>query len=301
MENAIRKLKNTINFNRLRCFHAVATEGSFTMAAKALKVSQPSITTHIKALEEDYGVELFARHGHHVELTDLGRTLLALSQNVFTLERDAVELLMQANELCIGHLKIGAIGPSQVTEMILAFGKKFPGIELSVSLGNSEEVLKRVFDFRDDVGIVPQMQADSRLHSLPYSRNRIVLLVRKDHPWADRDKIGLEEITDHRLVLREVGSATRRIFEETLAKSNIEIRRVLAIGSREAVREAVAAGLGIGIALDDESLSDERLKPLRIADADLFLHPHVVCLQDRKDAPVISAFFSLVAEITAND
>lgn len=269
------------------------------MAAKALKVSQPSITTHIKALEEEYGVELFARHGHHVELTDLGRTLLYLSQNVFTLERDAVELLMQANGLCIGHLKIGAIGPSQVTEMILAFGKKFPDIELSVSLGNSEEVLKRVFDFRDDVGIVPQMKPDSRLHSLPYSRNRIVLLVRADHPWADRDEIELGELADRRLVLREVGSATRRIFEETLAKAKIEIRPVLAISSREAVREAVAAGLGIGIALEDESLSDKRLRPLRIADADIFLHPHVVCLQERKDAPLINAFFAMVSEITA--
>ncbi len=296
----IRKLTNTMNFNRLRCFHAVATEGSFTLAAKALRVSQPSITTHIKALEEDYGVELFARHGHHVELTDLGRSLLSLSQRVFTLEGDAVELLIQANGLRVGHLKIGAIGPSQVTEMILAFGKKFPDIELSVSLGNSEEVLKRVFDFRDDVGIVPQMQADSRLHSHPYSRNRIVLLVRNDHPWADRDEIELGELADRRLVLREIGSATRHIFEETLAKANIEIRRVLAISSREAVREAVAAGLGIGIALEDESLSDKRLKPLRIADADIFLHPHVVCLQERKDAPLISAFFALVAEITAN-
>lgn len=271
------------------------------MAAKALKVSQPSITTHIKALEEEYGVELFARHGHHVELTDLGRTLLSLSQNVFTLERDAVEILMQANGLSIGHLKIGAIGPSQVTEMILAFGKKFPDIELSVSLGNSEEVLKRVFDLRDDVGIVPQMRADSRLHSLPYSRNRIVLLVREDHPWANREKIELGELADHRLVLREVGSATRRIFEETLAAANIEIRRVLAIGSREAVREAVAAGLGIGIALEDESLPDERLRHLHIADVDVFLHPHVVCLQERKDAPLISAFLALVSEITADD
>ncbi len=183
--------------------------------------------------------------------------------------------------------------------MILAFGKKFPGVELSVSLGNSEEVLRRVLDFRDDVGIVPQMGADSRLHSLPYSRNRIVLLVREDHAWAARDEIGLGELAGRRLVLREVGSATRRIFEETLAEAGIEIRRVLAIGSREAVREAVGAGLGIGIALEDESLPDERLKPLRVADADIFLHPHVVCLQERKDAPLIRAFFALVSEVTA--
>ena len=290
--------QTSMNFKQLKSFHAVAMEGSFTQAAKALGVGQPSITTHVKALEDRFGVELFCRHGHHVELTELGKSLLTITQRLFSLEGEASELLTAASGFKIGHLKIGAIGPHQVTEMILAFGGRYPDVELSVSLGNSQEVAERVLDFRDDVGIVPQVEEDPRFHAIPYSRNRIVLLVREDHPWAARREVKIEELEGQRLVLREVGSATRRTFEDALARKKVTIRRVLAIGSREAVREAVASGLGIGIALEDESLPDERIRPLNISDADIYLQPQVVCLQERREAPLIKAFFDMVGELT---
>ncbi len=290
----------SINFNRLRCFYGVALEGSFTQAAKALGISQPSITTHVKSLEDNYGVELFARHGRNVELTELGRTLLSVTQRIFSLEGEAIELLTEASGLKTGHLRIGAIGPSQVTNIVLAFGAKYPDVELSVALGNSQEVMNRVLDFRDDVAILPLENGDSRFHSIPFSHNRIVILVRLDHPWAERDAIELKDLEGARLVLREVGSATRHAFEEALAAAKVTVKPILAIGSREAVREAVANGLGIGIALEDETLPHEQLKALRIADAEIVLYPRVSCLQERKDAPLIRAFFDLAAEQTSD-
>ncbi|MEM7223606.1 MAG: LysR substrate-binding domain-containing protein [Pseudomonadota bacterium] len=290
--------KRVINFKQLRCFHAVATEGSFTKAAKALGLGQPSITTHVKALEDYYGVELFSRHGQHVEPTDLGAALLEIAHRTFSLERDAVELLSAASGFRVGHLRIGAIGPSQVTEMILAFGQIYPDVELSVAFGNSEEIMNRVLDFRADVGVLPSLENDSRFHSMLYSRNRIVVLVPIHHPWAKQDTVTLPELEGQRLVLREVGSATRRTFEEALAKANVSIKRVLAIGSREALRDAVAHDLGIGIALDDESLSDSRVKALQISDTVIELQPHLVCLRERINAPLIKAFFKEVQELT---
>jgi aminoethylphosphonate catabolism LysR family transcriptional regulator len=292
--------KKTLNFKRLRCFHTVAIEGSFTQAAHALGVGQPSITTHVKALEDDYGIELFARHGHNIELTDLGRSLLAITHRIFSLEEEAVGALTEASGLHTGHLKIGAIGPSQVTDMILAFGRKYPDVELSVALGNSQDVLSRILNFQDDVGILPLESEEGRLHTVPFGENRIVLLVRTDHRWADLKEISIHNLEGERFVLREDGSATRHAFEDALAKANVSIKPVLAIGSRDAVREAVANGLGIGIALEDETLRHERLKTLRIADADIILHPHVACLEDRRNAPMIKAFLDLVAE-TAQD
>ena len=289
-----RTQRSTINFKQLRCFHAVGMKGSFTLAAKELRVGQPSITVHVKALEDYFGVELFSRHGHHVELTKLGHTLLNVTQRVFSLEKEAIEFLTAASGFQIGHLSIGAIGPHQVTELVLAFGQAYPDIDLSVSLGNSQEILARVLDFRDDVGIVPQIEQDSRFLSIPCRRNRIVLLVPHDHPWAEKETVKLKELDGQPLVLRETGSATRRVFEDALFDSNITIRRVMSIGSSEAVREAVASGLGIGIALEDESPPDERVKLIRISDADLYLHPFVLCLRERRDAPLIKAFLDMV-------
>ena len=152
----------------------------------------------------------------------------------------------------------------------------------------------------DDVTMdMPRVDSDTRFYSLPYSRHRIVLLVRRDHPWGRRRAVKLSELEGERLVLREVGSATRRSFEEALTQAEVGIRPVLAIGSREAVREAVASGLGIGIALEDETPPDRRLRTLPIADADISLHSHVVCLQERRSAPLIKAFFDVVRTLTA--
>ena len=296
---ATRTQRNTINFKQLRCFHEVGTKGSFTLAAKALRVGQPSITVHVKALEDYFGVELFSRHGHHVELTKLGHTLLSVTQRIFSLETEAIELMTAASGFQIGHLSIGVIGPYQVTEMILVFGQTYPDVDLSVSLGNSQEILARVLDFRDDVGIVPQVEDDPRFHSIPYKRTRIVLLVPHDHPWARKKTVKLKELNGQRLVMREVGSATRRVFEDALVDANITVRRVMAIGSSEAVREAVANGLGIGIALEDESPPDARVRLLRVSDAKLYLHPHVLCLQERRDAPLIKAFLDMVQPLEA--
>ena len=295
----MKKSKKSLNFKRLRCFHAVATEGSFTQAAKSLGVGQPSITTNVKALEDDYGIELFARHGHHVELTDVGRRLMNVTQRVFSLEDEAIGVLTEASGLKTGHLRIAAIGPGQVTDMILAFGQRHPEVELSVSLGNSQDVLSGMLNFRNDVGILPLETADKRLHSVPFGENRIVLLVRDDHAWSAREEIGISELEGERFVLREDGSATRHAFEDALAGAGVSIKPVLAIGSREAVREAVANGLGVGIALEDETLPHKRLKSIRIADDEIILHPHVACLNERRNAPLIKAFLELAAELTA--
>ena len=293
----MKKSKKLLNFNHLRCFHAVATEGSFTKAAVSLNVGQPSITTHVKALEEDFGLELFARHGHHVELTDVGNALLGITSHIFSLEEEAVGVLTEASGLRSGHLRVGAIGPSQVTAMIVAFGQRYPDVELSVSLGNSQDVLSGVLNFRSDIGILPIEEIDTRLHSVPFGENRIVLLVRDDHAWAALDKIDICDLEGERFVLREEGSATRYAFEHALAQNNVTIRPVLAIGSREAVREAAANGLGVGIALEDETLPHERLKSLRVSGTKIVLHPHIVCLKERQSAPLIRAFFDLVAEL----
>ena len=98
-------LKQKVNIKQLRCFHAVAQEGSFTSAARALYVGQPSITTHVRSLERHFGVELFCRHGHNVGLADTGRALLAVTQQIFSLENEVDEVMRAASGLKTKLLK----------------------------------------------------------------------------------------------------------------------------------------------------------------------------------------------------
>ena len=123
--------RQKINFKQLRCFQAVAEHGSFTAAAQALVIGQPSITTHVRALEENFGVELFCRHGHLVELTHAGRALLVVSQRIFSLENEAAEILNTAGGLHGGKLNVGAI--EGLTEG-LREGLK-DGLKLGLKLG----------------------------------------------------------------------------------------------------------------------------------------------------------------------
>ncbi len=288
-----------INFHQLRCFHSVAQHGSFTGAARALFIGQPNVTTHVRTLEQRFGVELFCRRGHNVELTDTGRRLQTITQRIFSLETEAAETLGAAGGLLAGQLRVGAIGPAQVTPMVLAFGQRYSEVDLSVSLGNTKEVLEGLLAFRSDLAVLPRL-TDQRFHAVPYSRTQAILLVTSDHRWARRKSVRIEELQGQRMVLREVGSATRRVFEDTLEQFGVQIRRVLEIESQEAVRESVAAGMGIGIALDGETHPDRRLRTLEISDAPMVLDLEVACLAERKASPLIKAFFDLLQEMLAS-
>jgi len=283
-----------MNHAQLRAFHAVATEGSFTKAAEALRVSQPAVTIQVKALEEAYGVLLVHRRGHRVMLTDLGARLLDVTRRVFGLMEEADELLSAARELRSGHLRVGADGPFFVMPLLAAFIARYPGVRVTVAMGNSQSVLADLLEYRADVAVLARVGGDKRFHAVPFSRQPVVVFVPHDHPWAGRDAIRLAELDSQPMVLREVGSTTRRIFEAALGRAGVRPRVVLEIGSREALREAVAAGLGIGVVSRAELGGDERFATLAVADARLESDEFVVCLKERRNLRTVQAFLDLV-------
>ncbi|MGS0742396.1 LysR substrate-binding domain-containing protein [Glaciimonas sp. GG7] len=281
-----------MNLHQLRCFHAVALHGSFTAAARTLFVGQPSITTHVKALEQRFGVELFSRHGHIVELTDTGQRLLTITNRIFTLETEAEETLRAAGGLLEGKIRISAFDPVQVTQMVVAFGKRYPEVQVALAFGNSGELSASLLELQADIAVLPRL-GDKRFFSVPYRRAKIALLVGASHPWFERSDIRVEELEGQRLVTRESGSMQQQVFDAYLAECGVSVRRVLEIDSQDAIREAIAAGVGVGIALD-AIYPDTRLRTLNITDAPMFIDLELACLAERREAPVIRAFFEVV-------
>ena len=161
-----------MRLTQLRSFNAVATAGSFTRAAESLHVSQPTVTTQVRQLEDLYRVELFHRTGRRVRPTEIGERLLHLSRQIFGLE---------AGELRSGHLRVAAVGPSHVTKMLVAFNRHYPGIKVSVSTGNSQDVLDRLLDYSADVGVLAQVFRDKRFVSVPYSDHPVVIFCSSTH------------------------------------------------------------------------------------------------------------------------
>jgi aminoethylphosphonate catabolism LysR family transcriptional regulator len=281
-----------MRYTQLRSFHAVAQAGSVTAAAKALNVSQPTLTAQIRALEDQYAVELFVRTRGRLYLTEAGRHLHQIAQRMFSDETDARHFLSESRELRTGHLRMGVTNPFHATKMLIAFHARYPSVKVSVTLGNSKAVLEELRAFRTDAAVLAYDEHDPALWVSEYSKDPIVAFARKDHPLfrPERKGIRIAELDGQAMVVREVGSNTRRTTERAMRKAGVVPKIVMEIGSREAVREAVASGIGFGVVSTAEHVPDTRVTCLRFADAKLYNVTHVVCLRDRRDSRLINAF-----------
>lgn len=284
-----------MNFTQLRAFHAVASEASFTRGARRLGISQPAVTVQVRALEQRYGVALFRRQGQKVELTDFGRDLWQRARRVFALLDDLEELMSSAGELRVGRLEIGADGPFWVMDLVAAFIARHPGVRVAVRIGNAARVLADLREGRTDLAVLNLIDSTPDLHATPLDRDRIVAFVRRDHTWARRRQIGLAELAAAPLILREPGSATRALLLAAFAEAGHEPRIALELGSREAVREAVLAGLGVGAVFAKELVPAPGLRSVGIADADLGAAVSLACLPERCELRAVQAFFALAA------
>ena len=288
-----------MRLTQLRSFYAVARYGGFTAGGRALHVSQPTVTTQVRALEESYGVELFHRRGRTLRLTEVGETLYAIAQRVFGQEAEAVNFLRETAGLRTGQLRIAAVGPFHVMEMLAPFARRYPGIRVSLRLGNSEATVRSVLAYESDVAVLAQYADDPRLHFVPYREHPVVLFVRRDHRFGRRRSVRLRELAGEPLILREQGSTTRKALEEALATAGVAPRVTMEIGSREAVREAVIRGLGVGAVSAFEYVPDASLRVVEIGDARVVTHAHVACLQERRQARIVRAFMEVVDGLLA--
>ncbi|MCA0247937.1 MAG: LysR family transcriptional regulator [Proteobacteria bacterium] len=284
---------------QLRSFHAVAQRLSFTVAARELGVSQPTITTQVKSLEQEFGVELFVRRGRRIELTETGDGLLDITRRLFADEKEAADYLNETRGLKTGHLRVGAVGPYHVTDMLAAFNARYPGIYVSVTVGNSRDTLRDLLDYRTDVAVLAHVDPDARLVAIPYRQHRVVVMCPIDHEFSSRRSIRARDMEGQRLIVREAGSTTRRAFDQAMREKDVRPKVVMEIGSRESIREAVAKGIGLGVVSEMEFIPDPRIRALQVSDAEIYTYAHVVHLRERQNARLVRAFLAELSGLLA--
>jgi aminoethylphosphonate catabolism LysR family transcriptional regulator len=282
---------------QLRAFFSVARAGGFTAAARQMHVSQPTLTSQVRDLEEAHGVELFHRVGRGVQLTPTGRQLYAIAAQMAALESDALHLLKDEGSLRAGLLRVGAVSPYTAIDVVAEFSRRHPGIRVEASFGNSGAILRDLGEFRVDVAVLARLEEDSTLHGLPLRRAPVLILLPCDHPLAARRALRLADLQGVRMVMREPGSNTRRALEAALERAGVQPQVVMELGSREAILEAVAQGLGVGSVSQAAWLPDPRIRALRLADAEVWSETFVACLAARREARTVAAFLDAAREV----
>ncbi len=289
--------KQSMSSTQARAFHAVATAGSFTGAAKALNVSQPTVTTQVKALEELYGVELFHRHARGVALTSTGHTLLDHLRHMYARQNEAIEYLEAIQGLRTGSLWLGAYGPCEVVEILAEFNRRYPGLDVSVRFANSATLEDELLNHNLDIAVFGCLKNRPEFHTVAYRWSRLAVIVAKSHPWARRKSIHLKELAGQRLIIRERRAEARRILEEALDGAGVSCTDVMEIGGREGVIAAVARNIGVGTICDEGFLPDQLVVKLRIVGSDSGTGVDIVCLTERKESRFIGAFLDVAREL----
>jgi LysR family transcriptional regulator, low CO2-responsive transcriptional regulator len=286
-----------LNFLYLRAFHAVASERSFTRAAEILRVSQSTLSSQVKALEERCGVRLLDR-GHTVEPTPTGRALLKLTREIFRIQDEIESMLTRDRQLDEGKLNIGADGPRHIIPIISRFFHLHPNLSVSLITGNAAKVLTDLLNSETDVAIVALPKPlHSRLYTVPFRTYPLLAFVARDHPWAGRTTVRLDDFRNQPLLVREPTSMTRQMLLRALTHAKARPATLIEIDNREATREAVALGMGVGVMSATEFPSkDKRTVPLSIEDETLTITEYVACLAKKRKRRAVQEFFRLCAQ-----
>lgn len=292
-----------MNFTHLFAFYEVARAGSVSAGAERLHVSQPAVTREIRELESRMGLTLFDRLPRGVALTDAGKTLFEYADRIFSLADGAERQLKELAGLGAGHVKIGAsatLGVYFVPEVIAQFNANYPRVEIDLTVTNTERVEAGLDDLSFTLGFVEGPFDDTVLHARNIGTDEVAVVAPAGHPLASK-RLKAGDLVDHVVIMREPGSGTRAIVEQTYAKAGMQIKPLMSISDTEAIKRMLLAQNALAY-LSVLSVRDEvRRGELEIIDVDglrVERSLHMVWKKERSLSPSSQALFDLVASRT---
>jgi LysR family transcriptional regulator, low CO2-responsive transcriptional regulator len=283
-----------MRYVQLRAFHYVAICGGFSRAAQELYLTQPAISDQVRKLEEEYDILLFNRHKKQVIMTAAGERLLEITRRLFDNEQQALELLSESRALRAGTLRIIADSAHHLLQILARFRDSYPGVQISVRVGNTETVIENLHNYDADIGVLGEVPANREFETVLLNSTPITAFVATDHPLAGRRSLSFPDLVELPLVMRERGSRTRKKLESAAATAGFELVPAIEAEGREAVREIVASGAGVGFVSLAEFGHDTRLVciPIECGEA-MVMEEALICLRERRSGKLVDAFFEI--------
>jgi len=294
-----------MNLKQLEIFLAVAETGSFSRGAEATFITQSTASQHISSLESDFGVRLLDRTGRGALLTEGGKVLFQHARQVI----DDVQAIHQAMRRFKGvedvELRIGGSNiPANymIPELLPVLLELFPTLRLTLIQGDSRDILEKLAREEIELGVVGSRFDEEGFEFAPLGRDEISLVVNRRHPWNGRKSVDLAELEGEPLVLREPGSGTGRTVNEALAKAGLppQTLKVTAhLGSNEAVKHAVASGLGssfVSLLSVGKEIEREELVPVKVKGLTISRRFYLASRAGRELSPAAKAFAKVLGE-----
>jgi len=282
-----------MQYAQLRAFHAVVEHAGFSKAANALGLTQPSVSDHVRRLEQTYGVTLFHRNGRQVEPTELGRRLSIVTQQMLNCERDAHDLLSSAGALSWGTLSIVADAPDLVVKLLTGLRESYPGVLVKLSIANAQACVDQVLASAVDVAVTAAPQVDSRLKATTLRREPLVALLPAGHAFAQKSRISFAEFVAQPLIFREQRSVTQQLLTDELLRHGLSAEPAMLVEGREALEQSVANGLGLGIIARAEFSGSRRLRCIPLVGCEGMMVESLVRLAERPPSKLLDAMFLL--------
>ncbi|MCU9849040.1 LysR substrate-binding domain-containing protein [Defluviimonas sp. WL0024] len=283
-----------MRYVQLRAFHYVAICGGFSRAAEELYLTQPAISDQVRKLEEEYDVLLFNRHKKQVVMTSAGERLLEITRRLFDQEQQALELLSESRALRSGTLQIVADSAHHLLHILGPFRERYPGVRINVRAGNTETVIQSLYNYESDIGVIGEIPRSRDFQHLQLISTPIVAFVATHHPLARVPSFSFDELARHPLVFREQGSRTRKKLEEAATAAGVALVPAIEAEGREAVREIVASGAGVGFVSAAEFGEDARLVRIPLIGAEAIgMDEALICLRERSGGKLVRAFFEI--------
>lgn len=237
-----------MTLRHLKIFVTVCETGSATAAGNKLYIAQPSISLALSELEEYYGVKLFDRISKRLHITEAGKQLLQYARHIIGLFNDMEKEIKNLDT--IGILRIGSsitIGNFLLPKYITEFKKTHPHIDVNVIIDNSETIEQHVLSNKVDLALIEGIVHNKNLISYNFHNDELVLICANNHPFAGQKNIEPLQLQQEKLILREVGSAGRELFDSTMLTHNLDIYPAWESTSTQAIVRAVSFNLGVSI------------------------------------------------------
>ncbi len=289
-----------MNRNHLALFHAVAEAGSVTLAAERLRVSQPAVSKQILELEGALGVRLLERLHRGVRLTAAGRLLADYARRQHAVESEAARAIEEFRGLKRGQLAVGAsttIAAYLLPAVFGQFHRRYPEIELRVEIANTRDIQRHLTDGVIEVGLTEGVIETEDLDSRVFYQDELVTIAPPRHPLLRKRSVTAREICREPFIVREEGSGTRAVVERALAAKGLSVKPVLLLAGTEAIKHAVAAGLGVAIvsrlAIGLE-LKFGSLAVIPVKDLEIHRPLHLQTLHSKDLSPAAKQFLELL-------